>query len=328
MSEEGWGRFRTQNIEISVANLVQWVEKKDLTVEPAYRHSFSWSVEKQSAYIESLLAGIPNNNLWFEQQPNGQFEVIDGTQRLLAIIAFINGKFALTDLSLYRHLEGLLFSEVEYKYQVQLKRCDLRIGIINHDIQPGLKYEFYRRYNIDNKYSNEQQALNFTYRNAFEAFSRLKEALAPWLIFDEDKKASATNFQTQINTEYFLLCISLISLFYDHGSDSVYNRNDRLKEALASLFTSADMGVMSISNEQLIKHIQTALQQWNMTSVRLTYNAKTNPAVNEITMNVFLNKFMHALMPHINQTERNIDFFNAKQKLSSLKSRMRLDHVA
>lgn len=50
-----------------------------------------------SRLIESMLLGIPLPVVYFAEEEDGSYSVIDGQQRLTAIISFINGKFLYDD---------------------------------------------------------------------------------------------------------------------------------------------------------------------------------------------------------------------------------------
>ena len=69
-----------------------------LTIQPEYqRHYIYNDGKKDVAVIESLLKGYPIGLIYFNLTSDGQFEVLDGQQRITSIGRFITGKFAIKD---------------------------------------------------------------------------------------------------------------------------------------------------------------------------------------------------------------------------------------
>ena len=81
-------------------------EAKELRVRPEYQRGTVWKLPQKQGLIDSLLKGyqIPLIYVHLEQRPNnytGGIEItawlVDGQQRLAAIVGFLNGEFALPD---------------------------------------------------------------------------------------------------------------------------------------------------------------------------------------------------------------------------------------
>jgi len=76
--------------EYPVEVLVEKLDKKDFTI-PGYQREFIWDHRKQSRFIESILMGLPISFLFFwENSDDGKLEIVDGTQRLSTLSAFLN----------------------------------------------------------------------------------------------------------------------------------------------------------------------------------------------------------------------------------------------
>ncbi len=58
----------------------------ELRIDPEYQRLFRWSVDQQTQYIESLLLGIPSPPLFFAENNDSKFEVIDGLQRVSTLV--------------------------------------------------------------------------------------------------------------------------------------------------------------------------------------------------------------------------------------------------
>lgn len=69
-----------------------------LTIQPEYqRHYIYNDGKKDVAVIKSLLSGYPLGLIYFNKANNGQYEVLDGQQRITSIGRFVTGKFAIED---------------------------------------------------------------------------------------------------------------------------------------------------------------------------------------------------------------------------------------
>lgn len=62
----------------------------DLKIDPEYQRLFRWDVDQQTQYIESILLNIPSPPLFFAENSDGGYEVIDGLQRLSTLIRFFS----------------------------------------------------------------------------------------------------------------------------------------------------------------------------------------------------------------------------------------------
>lgn len=68
-----------------------------LTIQPEYQRNYLYSEqhgEREIAVIESVLKGYPLGLIYFYKKENGDFEVLDGQQRITSLGRFLNRKFA------------------------------------------------------------------------------------------------------------------------------------------------------------------------------------------------------------------------------------------
>ena len=69
-----------------------------LTIQPEYQRHYIYNDGKRDvAVITSLLRGYPIGLIYFNRTPDGNYEVLDGQQRITSIGRFVTGKFAITD---------------------------------------------------------------------------------------------------------------------------------------------------------------------------------------------------------------------------------------
>src|SRR4029453_3930476 len=56
--------------------------------DPEYQRMFRWSHDQQTQFIESILLNIPTPPVFFAENANGKFELIDGLQRFSTVLKF------------------------------------------------------------------------------------------------------------------------------------------------------------------------------------------------------------------------------------------------
>lgn len=116
--------------EITIGELADGYEDGDeegvtsfggrLDVRPPYQREFIYSDRQRDAVIDTVTKGFPLNVMYWAVREDGDFEIIDGQQRTIAICQFVNGDFAFGD----RYFHNLQKDEQEqflgYKLMVYL----------------------------------------------------------------------------------------------------------------------------------------------------------------------------------------------------------------
>ena len=82
-----------------------WIDQRKIELNPIYqREAGVWSIEKKQLFIDSLLNGFDVPKLYFNELPESgpfNFAVIDGKQRIGALLAFMSNEFSLADDFIY-----------------------------------------------------------------------------------------------------------------------------------------------------------------------------------------------------------------------------------
>ncbi len=133
--------------KITISELHERYKLGKINLEPPYqRRGDVWDVEKQGFLIDSILKNYPIPPIFLHQKIDSEtgktmYDVIDGKQRLSAIIAFLNGELALPqayDEGAYgdSRLNGLKITDLEgdlLEYKKQLWRYTLSVEYIDSD---------------------------------------------------------------------------------------------------------------------------------------------------------------------------------------------------
>ncbi len=66
-----------------------------LNIRPAYQREFVYKDKQRDAVIETVQKGFPLNVMYWVENEDGNFELLDGQQRTLSICQYFNGDFSL-----------------------------------------------------------------------------------------------------------------------------------------------------------------------------------------------------------------------------------------
>ena len=159
-------RVITQPLDLSVQTLDEQWRNKQLVL-PEIQREYVWDNGKASRLIESLLLNIPIPVLYFAETEEAKYEIFDGHQRVLSIVNFLGGVYALTGLAVLREYRGMRFLELPEREQRFLKMRTLRTILISIDSHPTMKFEIYERLNTGSISLNAQELRNSIYRGSF-----------------------------------------------------------------------------------------------------------------------------------------------------------------
>jgi hypothetical protein len=90
--------------------------------------------------------------------------VIDGLQRISAIVKFLGDEFDLRGISVLEELTGKKFSELPAKAQRQLENRAIRCIVITEESHPDIKFDVFERLNTGSVRLSAQELRNCIYR--------------------------------------------------------------------------------------------------------------------------------------------------------------------
>lgn len=120
-------------------------------VKPLQR-SRVWSRQKKDRFIESLLLGLPVPEIFLIAEDNGRHLVLDGQQRLLALVDYFSGVTGGQEFKLQYVQEELkrAYQELDFDYRRRLESALIHATIVRQDDQAeGLSsiYTLFERIN-------------------------------------------------------------------------------------------------------------------------------------------------------------------------------------
>ena len=113
---------------------------------PSYQRDFVWDDTRQSKFIESVMLGLPIPYI-FTADRDGRLEIVDGSQRIRCLYAFVNDQLVLTNLKKLNHLNGFKFSDLPLSRQRRFNRHTLRMIELTGKAGPEITVDIFERIN-------------------------------------------------------------------------------------------------------------------------------------------------------------------------------------
>ncbi|WP_171495289.1 DUF262 domain-containing protein [Acinetobacter soli] len=146
--EKSQNRLFFQSSDLSFSSIADMVESKAIDIRPKYQRRERWTIEKQSALIESFVLNVPIPPIYLAEHSYGKYSVIDGKQRITAIYKFIKDNLKISGLEKSEELNDFTYDELPESLSNALKiRPFLRVIILLKQSDPELKYEVFNRLN-------------------------------------------------------------------------------------------------------------------------------------------------------------------------------------
>ena len=171
--------MRIDGSNYSIAELREMLDRKDLMVNREYqRGSRLWPAGARSYFIDTILTGFPFPKMYFYEYLDREGrktkrEIVDGQQRISAIIDFVDDKYVLTSVS--RKFHGMRFSGLDIDTQDLFLGYSVPVDVIRNAERAEI-LEMFRRMNAYTLPLNEAEKRHSTFHGAFKWF--INEAAA------------------------------------------------------------------------------------------------------------------------------------------------------
>ena len=127
-----------------------------LDVRPAYQREFVYKPEQEKAVIDTVLKGFPLNIMYWCQTGKNKYEILDGQQRTLSLMHFLDHKFCIIENGNSVYVDTLTNDKYE-----KLENYELSIYICEGS--ESEKLEWFRTVNIAGEELTEQELRNSVY---------------------------------------------------------------------------------------------------------------------------------------------------------------------
>jgi len=161
----------------SVNDFLEWNDKNQLQLSPKFQRKAVWSEDAKSFLIDTIIRGKPMPKIFIRQTLNLENrqslrEVVDGQQRLRAILSFINDGFVISK----KHNEifgGYYFSQlnnIDPEIQSTILNYELAVDLLVN-LPDKEVLDIFSRLNSYAVILNEQEKINASHFSEFKILS-------------------------------------------------------------------------------------------------------------------------------------------------------------
>jgi Protein of unknown function DUF262 len=172
-----------QTKEFTVEVLVQKFEagREDDENEvfvPAYQRAFVWSEARKSKFIESVILELPIPYIFIATlakeiaEDEGRAEIVDGSQRVRTLAAFLANEFKLVGLEKLNKLNGFYFTDLELSRQRKIKRQGIRVIELSDKADESIRKDIFERINTGSDELRDMEKRKGIYTGPFYQFIR------------------------------------------------------------------------------------------------------------------------------------------------------------
>jgi Protein of unknown function DUF262 len=200
----------------SIRELLRMMNEGELNIAPAYQRKFRWSVETESALIESVLLGLPVPSIFVATNEGFQWEVVDGLQRLSTMLHFLEPSdsalerierkeaLTLTGLTKLNSLNGKKFVDIPRSLQIYFGRQPLQVTALTDKSDSGIRYDLFERLNRGAVALSEQEVRACLFRGPFNEMLEVIAAMPSYrqIVLVSDEKTNDGTLE-EVVLKYF-----------------------------------------------------------------------------------------------------------------------------
>ena len=196
--------LNTMSYDYSVQYLYDLMKKGKIVIEVPFQRKQIWKPEQASSLLESIIMNVPIPPLYFAEEENGNWLVLDGLQRLSSIRNYYDNEFALSKLEVLTELNKIKYKDLPPKAKSLLDDGMLRVNVIKKDSHRDIKYDIFMRLNRGAVTLNYQELRNCMYRgNLNDAAKELCDENKVFLEILKQKKPHQRYLDVEFIIRYF-----------------------------------------------------------------------------------------------------------------------------
>jgi hypothetical protein len=169
----------TDRLDMSFGEIMNMYERNEIIIEPEYQRLFRWSEEQKTSFMESILLGIPIPPIFVAENEKGQWELIDGLQRISTVFSFFGILKSMPDKNYWKLekgdfiklIEGVDINSIPLKLKLNIKRSVCRVEIVDWNSEMDLRYELFNRLNTGGSPLTDQEIRNCIFRGISTEFN-------------------------------------------------------------------------------------------------------------------------------------------------------------
>lgn len=142
-------KIRITTKHFSLWEVNEQVKARDLDLSPDFQRDYVWKKRQRTRLIESILLGIPLPAFYFNQDNGGNYQVVDGVQRLSTIALFMRNEHVLDkdDLEYLTDLHGKTYDALDPATIRRFRSTQIVVHVIEPQTPDEVKYDIFSRVN-------------------------------------------------------------------------------------------------------------------------------------------------------------------------------------
>lgn len=240
-----------------VSDVRDWSRNNRLELQPDFQRNVVWSKAAQNALIDTIFLNIPIPKIYIKSVIKNEQTyrvVVDGQQRLTAILQFVENKLRLkTPYFSQTEYVGKLFNELP----VEIRNRILAYNIDFNEIVDPTDDELRDLYARVNKYTVQLNKQELRRADFPGEFLSLSEKLSDYDFFADNKFFSAGQKRRMLDVEYISELLSLLMEGEQDKKDSLddfyekYSSFPQGVENVVAIFDSIIDDVKTIFSDEL-----------------------------------------------------------------------------
>lgn len=144
-------------------------DENDIFV-PDYQREFVWDDERQSRLIESIILGLPIPVIFLAEGRNGRLEIVDGSQRIRTLSAYLSDELTLEELEKLTELNGTKYSDLPQSRKRKINNTPIRMIVLSDSATEQVKNDLFERINRGSDLLRNMEKRKGIYQGAFNKF--------------------------------------------------------------------------------------------------------------------------------------------------------------
>ncbi|WP_286258490.1 DUF262 domain-containing protein [Pseudoalteromonas apostichopi] len=234
-------------------------EENDIFV-PEYQRDFVWDDVRQSRLIESITLGLPIPIVFLAEDVNGRLEIVDGSQRIRTLAAFISDELTLSRLEKLTELNDLKFSDLPKSRQKKINNTPIRMIVLSESATEEVRNDLFERINRGSDLLRNMEKRKGIYPGPFNDFIYKECAKNELMVKLAPLSKSVINRQ-----EHEELILRFFALMDSYPKFSTYGRGigamlDEYMEAKNKSFTPEEKEIKQKQFNEMLNFVDSVFE--------------------------------------------------------------------
>lgn len=222
---------------------------------PEYQRDFVWDDIRQSKLIESITLGLPIPIIFLAEDKDGRLEIVDGSQRVRTIVAFLEDDLVLCKLERLTELNDLKFSDLPRSRQNKIKNTSIRMIVLSESATEDIRNDLFERINRGSDLLRNMEKRKGIYQGEFNKFIYNECANSPLI-----KKLAPLSKSVRNRQEHEELILRFFLLIDDYPKFKTHSRGigvvlDEYFEKVNKKFTEEEKEEKVINYERMLNYV-------------------------------------------------------------------------